>query len=601
MRPSSPTSGRRFTIGPHGTSVIAVPVGIDPLGLAARLLEGDPAAALQRMRGLLGILDTTDGDVAADTAFDNNVEDDSNKKSKKSAFEDSDPNSKEVESRVPPQKRIVLAVDRLHETKGVPEKLAAMEHFWETHPEEVGRTTLVQVAVPTRSHVPRYAELARQVRESVARINGKFASQQLLQPSRQSASQQVTSTPPIIFLEASLPFRDLAALYALADCLVVSSLADGMNLVAFEFVAAQAKFKPNGAPKGALLLSEFAGAAEVIGSKGALLINPYDKVQVSSSLEAALLTMSNEAKEAQHVHALKRVQSSTAANWATSILQELRGFKPKMPPPALAFGTSTAERAAAVPAAVPRSPLGDLQSNSMSGIPEPSALDAAASLTDVDEATAVADGVPSIEHLQGVTQSPPAPSSRRNSALWSNFERFIVPGRKPALFLSLDSLTLASNSVADNRGGDSGEGDATSSSGASTKSRLSQATCAALKAIGDSSLPTAITSVQPLVETRVILGHAGAKAWVCGSQGLEIEGPLAEETVVEDDEEEQLPGAEKGPQVAYRVGDNYKEVVADAAAALTELLVGIEGVEVKRCTACAGALTSYNSVVLSLE
>jgi hypothetical protein len=102
-----------------------------------------------------------------------------------------------------------------------------------------------------------------------------------------------------------------------------------------------------------------------------------------------------------------------------------------------------------------------------------------------------------------------------------------------------------------------------------------------LKAIGDSTLPTAITSMQPLVEARDLLGRAGAKAWVCGSQGLEIEGPLAEDRIVGGgDEEAGLPLAEKVPQVAYRVGDNYKEVVAGAAAALAELLVGIEGVEV---------------------
>ena len=596
MRPSSPasrgesssppTSGRRFTIGPHGTSVVAIPVGIDPQGLAARLLECGPEAALQRMRGLLGISDDSEDDVTANTALDDDVKDNLDEYIKKDTADNSNSHTQGLDSRVPPKRRIVLAVDRLHETKGVPEKLAAMEHFWETHPEEVGRTTLVQVAVPTRSHVPRYADLARQVRESVARINGKFASQQLLEPSRLSVGQRLASTPPVVFLEASLPFRDLAALYALADCLVVSSLADGMNLVAFEFVAAQAIFKADGSPKGALLLSEFAGAAEVIGSKGALLINPYDKVQVSSSLEAALLTMSNEAKEAQHVHALKRVYSSTAANWASSILQELRGFKPKMPPSVLAREASGAKLATPVPVSASVNPSTSLQSDGATQLIAKLPHGEAACSTDVVDETAFPEGSNEDNGIEGpedATQSEslsPAPSLRRNSALWSNFERFIVPGRKPALFLSLDSLTSAANNVAD-KNDDSEEGETSSSASSSTKVHLSQSTSTALKAIGDSTLPTAITSMQPLVEARDLLGRAGAKAWVCGSQGLEIEGPLAEDRIVGGgDEEAGLPLAEKVPQVAYRVGDNYKEVVAGAAAALAELLVGIEGVEV---------------------
>jgi trehalose 6-phosphate synthase len=163
---------------------------------------------------------------------------------------------------------VLLGVDRLDYTKGLPERLGALEALLERRPDLRGRLAFVQIAVPSRERVPEYRALRRRVEQIVARINERFATP--------------GGDPPVHYVFRSVPRVRLLALYRLADLALVTPLKDGMNLVAKEFVAAQAA----GRHDGALLLSEFAGAARELTD--AIRCNPFDVEGLSRVIEAAL-------------------------------------------------------------------------------------------------------------------------------------------------------------------------------------------------------------------------------------------------------------------------------------------------------------------------
>jgi trehalose 6-phosphate synthase/phosphatase len=171
----------------------------------------------------------------------------------------------EAPPREPGGERIVLGVDRLDYTKGLPQKIQAFERFLELHPEHRERVVLLQVAEPSRDQVPEYQRLKRQVDELVGRVNGRFAT---------------SRWTPIRYLHRSVAPEALAGLYRDAEIALVTPLRDGMNLVAKEFVVSQV-----GEP-GVLILSRLAGAAESMHE--ALLVNPYNIDQVASALHLAL-------------------------------------------------------------------------------------------------------------------------------------------------------------------------------------------------------------------------------------------------------------------------------------------------------------------------
>ena len=148
---------------------------------------------------------------------------------------------------------IGIGVDRMDYSKGLPEKFKALELLWTDHPEYRERFTFIQVAVPSRSDIDAYDELSRKVDGQVREINERFGT---------------ADWRPIHLFKQSLPVERLAILYRLADVCIVSSLQDGMNLVAKEYVASQTD------RNGVLMLSELAGAAEEMAH--AMLINPYD-------------------------------------------------------------------------------------------------------------------------------------------------------------------------------------------------------------------------------------------------------------------------------------------------------------------------------------
>jgi trehalose 6-phosphate synthase len=165
-------------------------------------------------------------------------------------------------------KRVLVGVDRLDYTKGLVERLRAIELLLERRPEFRGRVTLLQIAVPSRGDIREYRELRGEVEQIVGRVNGRFTSP--------------GGDVPIHYLYRGIPSGQLYAHYAAADVCLVTPLRDGMNLVAKEFVVCQEAY----GSAGVLLLSEFAGAAE--GLREALPCNPFDVEGMSGAIELAL-------------------------------------------------------------------------------------------------------------------------------------------------------------------------------------------------------------------------------------------------------------------------------------------------------------------------
>jgi trehalose 6-phosphate synthase len=165
-------------------------------------------------------------------------------------------------------RRILLGVDRLDYTKGIIERLRAIELLLEQRRELRGRVAFVQIAVPSRGEIREYRELRRNVEELVGRVNGRFT--------------DPGGDVPVHYLYRGIPYERLLAYYRLADVCLVTPLADGMNLVAKEFVTAQAA----GDGAGVLMLSEFTGAA--VELRDALRCNPFDTDGLARTIERAL-------------------------------------------------------------------------------------------------------------------------------------------------------------------------------------------------------------------------------------------------------------------------------------------------------------------------
>jgi trehalose 6-phosphate synthase/phosphatase len=161
--------------------------------------------------------------------------------------------------------RIVLGVDRLDYTKGIPERLAAFRHLLEVHFELHRKVTLVQIVVPSREDIPKYLELKSQIQRMVSEINGQYGE---------------PGWVPIHYIHRSLERPELLAYYRAAGIALVTPLKDGMNLVCKEYCAARVN------NDGVLILSEFAGAAFQLQG-GALLVNPYHTRAVAEAIRCA--------------------------------------------------------------------------------------------------------------------------------------------------------------------------------------------------------------------------------------------------------------------------------------------------------------------------
>jgi len=196
-------------------------------------------------------------------------------------------------------RRVLLAVDRLDYTKGIPERLLSYRRLLRDAPDLHGKVVLIQVAVPTREAIPEYEGLKRDVNELVGAINGDFAT---------------PSWTPVVYLRRSISRTELLALYELADLGWVAPLKDGMNLVAKEFVACQTD------GDAVLVLSEFAGAAAEMGE--AFLVNPYDEDRTAAVLERALNTTLEERRD-RMLALRRRVLRNNALAWSERFVDQL--------------------------------------------------------------------------------------------------------------------------------------------------------------------------------------------------------------------------------------------------------------------------------------
>ncbi|HUG40793.1 MAG TPA: trehalose-6-phosphate synthase [Longimicrobiales bacterium] len=201
----------------------------------------------------------------------------------------------------PPNGQLGIGVDRMDYSKGLPEKLKALDLLWERYPEYRGRFTFVQVGVPSRTDIEAYDELTQKVERLVWEINDRYG----------TAEWQ-----PVHLIKQSLPTDRLTALYRAADVCVVASLRDGMNLVSKEFVASQVD------RRGVLLLSKFAGAYEEL--EDALEINPYDPEDFARILRDALAMPPEERAER-----IERMQDSlrTIYDWMADIFNDWGGIR----------------------------------------------------------------------------------------------------------------------------------------------------------------------------------------------------------------------------------------------------------------------------------
>ena len=191
---------------------------------------------------------------------------------------------------------LAVGVDRLDYTKGIEERIEAVERLLERRPALIGRFVFVQLAAPSRSEIPQYRQLRDAVEASVERINARFGSEDY---------------SPVVFLRAHHEPERVFRFYRAADMCYVSSLHDGMNLVSKEFVAARDD------EQGVLVLSKFAGAAHELAD--ALIVNPYDMEEASGAMERAAFMPP--AEQAERMRAMRAVVAEhNVYRWAGRML-----------------------------------------------------------------------------------------------------------------------------------------------------------------------------------------------------------------------------------------------------------------------------------------
>jgi len=211
--------------------------------------------------------------------------------------------------RLLPKRKLVLGVDRLDYTKGIPERLRAFQHLLARHPDMRGRVSLIQVVVPSREDIPQYHQLRTQIEQLVGQINGAYA--------------RPGEWVPVWYEYRSLSRIELLAYYRAADIALITPLKDGMNLVAKEYCACSIE------EDCVLILSEFAGAAAQL--KGALLVNPYDVEGVAEALREACEMPAG--RRAARMRSMRRsIQRQDVFDWVDGFLREaVRGELPAYP------------------------------------------------------------------------------------------------------------------------------------------------------------------------------------------------------------------------------------------------------------------------------
>ena len=195
--------------------------------------------------------------------------------------------------------RLIVGVDRIDYTKGIPERLYAIDRLLQNHPELKEKVIFLQIGVLSRIHIPKYKALNDEINKIIEEINWRHGT---------------GGWKPVNFLRVNLPLSKLVALYRLAEVCIVSSLHDGMNLVAKEFIASRCD------ERGTLVLSQFTGSARELTD--AILVNPYDREQFSQGLYQAL-TMPAEEQRRRMAKMRQVVRENNIFRWAAKVLTGL--------------------------------------------------------------------------------------------------------------------------------------------------------------------------------------------------------------------------------------------------------------------------------------
>jgi len=196
-----------------------------------------------------------------------------------------------------------VGVDRVDYTKGILERFLAIERLLEKYPVYRRQFVFVQIGAPSRTHLKRYKDLLDEVEMEAERINRRF---------------QSTDWRPIVFLKRQHSHAEVQRYYRAADLCLVTSLHDGMNLVAKEFLAARSD------EDGVLVLSCFTGAAREL--RDALIVNPYDVEQTAEAIRAALEMDPRERKERMQ-HMRRQVREQNIYRWAGDLIGQLCEFR----------------------------------------------------------------------------------------------------------------------------------------------------------------------------------------------------------------------------------------------------------------------------------
>ncbi len=195
--------------------------------------------------------------------------------------------------------KVAVGVDRIDYTKGILERVKAVERFLEKYPEYVGKFTFIQLGAPSRTHIPQYHRFIAELHAEVDRINWRF---------------RAKNWKAIVFFEKHHDHKEITKYYKIADACLVTSLHDGMNLVAKEFVAAREDLG------GVLVLSRFAGASRDL--RDALIVNPYDVEQMADAIYYSLTMPAAEVAE-RMTRMRRQIYENNIYKWAADLTGEL--------------------------------------------------------------------------------------------------------------------------------------------------------------------------------------------------------------------------------------------------------------------------------------
>lgn len=202
-----------------------------------------------------------------------------------------------------PAKYMGIGVDRLDYTKGIVEKLLSLERFFEKYPQYKGKLTFVQVGAPSRTFLKNYSDTMSDVEKEAERINNRFKGK---------------NWKPILFLKRHHSHEEIEPYYAAAQFCMVSSLHDGMNLVAKEYVATRTN------NNGVLILSRFTGASQELHS--ALIVNPYDIEESADAIKYAL-EMEPEEQHQRMVQMRQAILKNNIYTWASQLLRNMAAIQ----------------------------------------------------------------------------------------------------------------------------------------------------------------------------------------------------------------------------------------------------------------------------------